>query len=247
MAEEEGDAVGILDRAKRWWTDPEAYLAESQARLAETRARPSSVPAKLTAVRPAKVSSGDEDWQQSGLVVTLSWTVPSDLPVFDGSGLSDWYLDPVEAKALSSASDLRLVRYVDGGGVDALRLVERASGRMVSPSSPELVRLGLWVVDVRGEKHHETENTWADSSAGACVLLRLEPDCPYDPNAVGVLDAMGEALLGYFNKQKARSFSRAARVGTWVAVSLRGSAAGVPCSSVQVLGCEQSTMMMLLA
>lgn len=237
--------MGILDRAKRWWTDPEAYLAESQARLAETRAKAS--PATVTSVRPYTVSSGEEDWQQSGLVVTLSWTLPSGLPVFDGSGLSDWYLDAVESKALSSVSDLRLVRYVDGGGADALRLVERVSGRMVSPSSPELVRLGLWVVDVRGEKHHQVENKWADSSAGACVLLRLEPDCPFDPNAVGVLDAMGEALLGYFSKQKARSFARAAQAGTWVAVSLRGSVPGVPCSSVQVLGCEQSTMMSLLA
>jgi hypothetical protein len=87
-----------------------------------------------------------------------------------------------------------------------------ASGRFLARDAlPD----GLLIAHVAGATHRLEALASDDAAPGRALTLRPEPENPYDPNAVAVLLASGEAV-GYVPRERAPSV----RDG-WSAVVLR--------------------------
>ena len=134
---------------------------------------------------------------------------------------------------------LHLIAYQDG-----LRLCEDSTGLLVSPNDRRLPHLGIFVVNVRGEAYYKTACKAGDFSPGVPVRLRREPNNPYDANAVAITaDLDGAPVIGYVNKQKARTMSRLIDGGAVLeAISLRGKRAGVATEQVAILAADPALM-----
>lgn len=166
-------------------------------------------------------------------------------------GDSSWYVPADAAADRFLAADglpaLHLVPYRDSGGEDVLRLVEDATGLLVSPTHRALAMAGIYVSQLRGEIYNEAACRGGDFSPGARVRLVREPSNPHDLNAVAVFDSTGRHKAAYVNKQKARALTKLLDAGTALeAVSVRGTSAGRNCPQVAVLAAAPPVLARLL-
>lgn len=138
---------------------------------------------------------------------------------------------------------LHLVDYQGG-----LRLCEDRTGLLIGPTDRRLAAAGLYVANLRGEKHYAKAAKAADLRQGQRLRLIPEPDNPHDPYALAVFPARGDGPVGYVNKQKARAWSKLLTDGArWTTVSLRGTGPGQKCEAVAILSAAADVVAHLLA
>lgn len=160
-----------------------------------------------------------------------SWYVPSDGP-------KDRFVAPP-----GSMLALHLIPYQND-----LRLCEDRTGLLVGPTDRRLAAAGLYVTNLRGERHYLAANRQADTRPGQPLRLVPEPGNPHDPHAIAVHPERGDGPLGYVNKQKARAWSKVLAQGIELrAISLRGTAAGKPALAVAVLAAAPAVVEHLLS
>jgi len=213
-AKQEADLNGLTGKARR------DYVVDRTKVLRDTEeATPGST---VPAVAKADSSGGAH--------VHEGWYVPDDIDPVDRWVDHDGHLK------------LHLLAYpYREAGESApvpppLRLVEDETGLVLGPTNRHLPKVAVYVSKLRGTKYHRSGCKAGDFSPGAPVQLQAEPDNPYDPHAVAVLDATGTHKAAYLNKAKARTVGRLLGSGTALhAISLRGTPAGTACNAVTVL------------
>ncbi len=127
------------------------------------------------------------------------------------------------------------------------QLVLSSPAGLINPKSPHAYKVGIYSFSVRGTNYRETAERQGDLSPGRQLRLVREPSNKFDPNAVAVHAWRGSAPFGYVNKQNAKRLALVMDAGTdVVAVSLRGTTAGVTGLVPYVLAAERRLMEHLL-
>lgn len=129
-----------------------------------------------------------------------------------------WYVDDDDSDENRFLDEngqlaLHLVPYRDSVGGEGYRPCEDATGLLVSPKDRRLAKLGLLVVNVRGEFYNQAGTTAGDYGPGRPIQLIPEPDNPHDDRAVMVCDGSGGNKCGYMNKQQARRYLKRLEAG----------------------------------
>ncbi|MGP9537016.1 HIRAN domain-containing protein [Brachybacterium sp. AOP43-C2-M15] len=155
---------------------------------------------------------------------------------------SDTYLSEEESTFyLVRDSSGRLPVHVAGGWFQ-----HPETGKRVGPGNRALQRAGVWSYTVRGTAYYPEDGIAGNTSPGARVRFRREPENSHDPNAVAVLalDADGEARrVGYVNKGYARTLSKRLAAGETInARFIRGSLAGVQHDGIAVVETSSEDM-----
>ena len=193
----------------------------------------------------------DEASQEAPQRATPVDAIPSQAG--EGDGLPDSSYVPQDGNpdrfvGADGLPTLRLIPYRDTGGEHVLRLCEDGTGLLVGPTDRRLPRAGLYVSQLRGEAHHQTECRAGNFHPGEPVRLVREPDNPYDRNAVAVYDATGKYMAAYVNKQKARTLAKLIDSGAEIqAISIRGTRSGVGCDQVAILAASTDVLRHVLS
>lgn len=192
---------------------------------ADDRPRMISLEAQLPEGRPPGAGPGARSNTDDGDGGPERWYVPSGPEHRDRFATSD------------GVPPLRLIEYWSSETDEwVLRLCENSTGLLVGPTDRRLPALGVYVSNLRGERYHQDECRAGDFGLGAPVLLVREPENEHDKNAVAVYDATGQHLAAYMNKQRARQVAKLLDRGEpLVAISLRGTPAGMECPKISIL------------
>ena len=82
--------------------------------------------------------------------------------------------------------------------LDASWYADKEWRGFVLPDAPrDLEDRHVFVTWVAGISHHPTAVDLPDFAPGSEVVLRPEPDNPFDPNAISVWNASGSVQVGY--------------------------------------------------
>lgn len=103
-------------------------------------------------------------------------------------------------------------------------------GRFLSWDAPEITGADSMICRVAGVSHRARDLQRKEFSPGHPLVLRPEPENPYDPNAVGAWDQSGRVQIGFLPREKApgvaASFRRRQPKAAMVLQELRKSEDG---------------------
>jgi predicted RNA-binding protein YlxR (DUF448 family) len=130
----------------------------------------------------------------------------------------------------------RLIPFRDFEGEEVLRLCEDSTGLLIAPKNRYLPGVGVYVSQLRGEKHYVAGCEAGNFLPGSPVQLVREPENPHDVNAVAVYDESGIHRGAYVHRARARQLSKLMDRGEQLAaISIRGTAAGQRCPQIAIL------------
>lgn len=140
------------------------------------------------------------------------------------------YLGSSSPSSFIGADGLPEVHLVeqDYSGRTIMRFCHDGTGKLATATDRRLRAAGLWAIELRGLGYHRQTNLAGDFRPGRRVNLIREPNNPHDPDALGVAAAGSSAVVGYFNKQAAKRFSKMIDAGTFDldAVTIEGDGPG---------------------
>lgn len=129
-------------------------------------------------------------------------------------------------------------RFENGRGLVVVRATD--GQRLAWQSLPR--RDGLESINVVGEQHYLAALQNKAFAYGNAILLKPEPDNPYDPNAIAVYDADGKHKVGYIPKEDAPRLLNKMKRGRFACIAMWETWEGKKRIQLRLLLIDEKTM-----